>query len=419
MSLKDNPFTSKTFEKSWFNHFYKGATRHTFSFIHGLSFYKHPKLRLFINTGRNLTKGISYEITETNLTDFKNKVFLLYDVPDFFNVETTTRPSDLGLHRIRQYPGFLINLEPYKDLDDYMRSTFSKSSRYKFKKYHKRLESCFDISYKMFYGEVTKEEYDVVFAQFKHLLEKRFLDKQIRNNNLDAKEWGFYEDVAYPMLLDKKASLFVIYNADQPIGITLNYFSEHILFDAITVFDIDYAKFHVGSVAIMKQIEWCSAHQIKILDFSKGFFNYKERWGNKSYNFEYHIYYDKKSLFSTSTAFVLKIYFQLKQVLRNKNVNEKLHKLTFWLKNKDKINYEELDYVFNEIDGNISMDNLTSIGTDSDEYRFLEKMTYDFLYLNMEQLKDLKIYRLPDGENRYILEGKRKKMVLQINAQHI
>ena len=64
----------------------------------------------------------------------------------------------------------------------------------------------------MFYGAIEKVEYDHIFEHFKFLLTKRFDDKQITNNNLDPAEWEFYKEVVYPLILEKKASLYVIYN---------------------------------------------------------------------------------------------------------------------------------------------------------------------------------------------------------------
>lgn len=410
-----NPFTSNTFTEKWSTHFHINKPESSFSFIGGLLFFKHPRLPLYTNLGKNLTKGISYKIEDSQQHGLDKKVLLIYDIPDFFSIDTNYNNKQIGLYRIKQYPGFLIDLSSYNDLDDYMKSTFSKSSRYKLNKYKKRLEGCFDIRYKMFHGEITKVEYDGLFAKFKLLLEKRFLDKQTRNNNLDAAEWSFYEDVAYSMIIEKKASLFVIYNKEEPIGVTLNYFSEDILFDAITVFDIDYAKFNVGSATIMKQIEWCLAKKIKILDFSKGYFDYKERWGNKKYDFEYHIYYDKKSFLANSLAYSLKTFFLLKQLLRDKHVNEKLHKLTFMLKNKNVVSKQEAHYTFVEIEQEFQRDKLIKIRTDSDEFKFLKKMVFDFLYLNLEKFSDLKTYRLIEKGSHYLLEGKSKKMLLQID----
>lgn len=91
------------------------------------------------------------------------------------------------------------------------------------------------------------------------------------------------------MILEKKASLFIIYDGEKPIGIMLNFMSNNILFGTMSVFDIAYAKYNVGSVNIMKLIEWCLNNHIKFLDFSKGHFDDKVRWTNVAYYFEYYI----------------------------------------------------------------------------------------------------------------------------------
>src|SRR5690606_33258209 len=287
-----------------------------FNFIKNLHFYKPGALPLYINAGRNHTKGISYILNDSTHNDFRKKAFLVYDVPEFFNVNTSITNKRLKIHKIKQYKGFLIDLKAHKNFDEYMLSTFKKSSRYKLNKYKKRLELCFNIKYKMLYGKETpKEEYDFVFEKFKELLEKRFSEKKVNNNNLNPKEWNFYYDVVYPMILEKKASLFVIYDGDIPIGVTLNYFSEDTVFDAITVFDIDYAKFHLGSVTIMKLIEWTIDNKFRYFDFSKGYFDYKKRWANKEYDFEYHLYYDKSSILSSTLARSIASYFKFKQYL--------------------------------------------------------------------------------------------------------
>ncbi len=165
-------------------------------------------------------------------------------------------------------------------------------------------------------------------------MEKRFDDKGISNNNLRESEWNFYKEVAYPMIEQKKAALFVIYHEDIPISVTLNFLADEILFDAITVFDIDYYKFHLGSVNVRKLIEWCLDNKIKILDFSKGHFDYKLRWANKTYHFDYHLIYNPRSVPARLLALVFKWYFQTKNYLREKKINETYHKLTYRLARK-------------------------------------------------------------------------------------
>ncbi|ALM06778.1 hypothetical protein SB49_02375 [Sediminicola sp. YIK13] len=406
MRITSNPFTSKTFSNIWLRHFGKNSSPIVFKSIEGISFVKSWFPLVFVNTGQTHTKGVSYSIHQNEQVDLKNKVLLIYDVPTFFDLDFTTLNGSLQLRKIKQYPGFLIHLDKYTDLGHYMSSSFSKSSRYKLNKYKKRLEESFEISYKMFLGDISKEKYDSVFDHFKILLEKRFLDKGITNNNLDTKEWNFYHEVAYPLILEKKASLFVIYEGITPIGVTLCYFSETILFDAITVFDIDYEKFHLGSVTIMKLIEWSLEHNIKVFDFSKGYFDYKKRWANEEYHFEYHVYHDSNLLKAKIISWCIFAFFSLKQKLRDKNVNEKLHKLRFLLeKNKAEVPTKPT-YQFSEIQQELNQLELVDIDFKKPPYTFLTTLVFDFLYLTNEQLKHIKVQQVKNDYLQYIIKGK-------------
>lgn len=407
--MNNNPFLSRNFTSIWSKHFYQNRTGLTFKFIKGPSFFKPSILPLYISFGKNLTKGISYTTMEVESKDFAGKAFLIYDVPEFFKIDTSTHPKNLKLYKIKQYPGFLIDLEAFTNFNHYMSSTFSKSSRYKLNKYKKRLEGSFDINYKMLLGDISKEEYDHLFKYFKKLLQRRFLQKQITNNNLDPKEWDFYRDVAYPMIVEKKASLFVIYERQTPIGITLNYHSDKVVFDAITVFDIDYSKFHLGSVTIMKLIEWCLENNYKILDFSKGYFDYKTRWTNKTYDFEYHIWYDSKTMSASLLAYFIKSYLNFKQKLRENNVNTKLHKFSFFLKNTKTESTEESipNYRFSEPMDVYDFTKLKTVPIDEEGNERLKPMVFDFLYLNSERLQDTSLYKIQDNEDAaFVISGK-------------
>lgn len=347
--------------------------------------------------------------------DFKKKVFLIYDVPTFFELDLINNKKKLKQIKLKQYPGFLIDLVNYTDFNHYFSSTFSKSSRYKLTKYKKRLESCFDISYRMYHGPMDREEYDHIFGCFKNLLEKRFLDKGISNNNLDPKEWNFYYEVAYPMILKKKASLFVIYNGDVPIGITLNYFSENIVFDAITVFDIDYEKFHLGSVTVIKLIEWTLDQGFRYFDFSKGYFDYKKRWANKEYDFEYHLYYDSDSITSSMLSYLIVHYFNLKNYLRKKKLNEAFHKFTFLLQRSGKDrNLGNPVFTYEEIE-RPGISQLTPIDYGNKQNKHIKNMVFDFLYLNGEAQKDVRVYEMIDTPSSYYISGKKNSQKVIIS----
>ena len=403
--MKDNPFTSDIFTTTWLKHFNNSEEGISFDFLEKLLFVRHKIPNLYINCGKTHTKGISYVLNKWNTSDIRKKTILIYDVPTYFNLITHIENKNLRCDKIKQYPGYLIELQSFEDLNHYLQTNFSKSSRYKLKKYKKRLENCFDIQYKMYCGNISKDTYDQIFVHFKALLEKRFSEKQISNNNLDPAEWNFYHDVAYPMILGKKASLFVIYDGDKPIGVTLGYLSQDIFFDAITVFDVDYSKFHLGSINIMKLLEWCLEHKFKVFDFSKGHFDYKKRWANKSYDFEYHIYHDSNSILSKAVAIFLNNYFRIKQFLRDKKVNEKLHRLTFWLQNKSHNNTKEWKYSFSELNKEYRKEDLIAVDCDLPEQHFLKSMVFDFLYLNQVKRAHLRVYQVTNEHHTYLFKG--------------
>jgi hypothetical protein len=419
--MENNPFTSNRFNNVWSKHFNLDKKEYHFDVLGEVRFFKPNILPVFINIGRNLTKGISYFIDKnTPASILKNKVLLIYDVPQYFNINTEIHQKYTRIKKIKQYPGFLINLDTYDNYADYANKTFSKSSIQKLNRYNKRLETCFNISYKMLIGNVSKEEYDTVFNYFKALLIKRFEDKQITNNNLNPEEWAFYQEVAYPLLLENKAALHVIYNEDTPISVRLLYFSETAIFDAITVFDIDYTKFHIGKVSIKKMLEWSFDTKYKYFDFSKGYYDYKESWSDLKYNFEYHIVYNKASWCSTLIANAIACYFKSKQKLRELDWNSKLHKLTFFIKSKKNIKQQMELVPTNEAEVNYKDEDLKEIDINNNTYAFLRKQVYEFQFLNSEHFNDLKVYTINNKEYNmlFLIKGKNSKIIVSKTIIH-
>ena len=414
MQIKQNPFTSLIFSSKWLHHFNHNKPVFTFNFINGLSFFKPSILPVFINTGRNLTKGISYSLQVPKTINFNKSVLLIYDVPHYFDLDIENAPEKVAFHKIKQYPGYLVELDKYADLADYLQKTFSKKTNDKLRRYQRRLELCFDIKYKMFYGEMSKEDYDFIFDCFKKLLEKRFTAKQTTNNNLNPEEWTFYRDVALPMILEKKASLFVVYEDSNPIAITLNYFSENMLFHAITTFDIDYSKFHLGKIAMVNLFSWCFENQIKCFDFSKGHFDYKTHWMTKKYDFEYHLYYDKTSIKSKFIGFIIKSLFELKQNLREKELNKKLHELTYRFKTHDDNNKISLKFTISDITQEYKDLELLEIDLFQKELLPLKSIVNEYLFLNSESLYKLKIMKVLNTQSTYLFKGEKisKKIVI-------
>ncbi|MBC8767856.1 GNAT family N-acetyltransferase [Arenibacter sp. BSSL-BM3] len=405
--MNSSPFSSKTYTNTWLKHFHLKGHEISFSFLNGTSFYKYPLFPIYINVGRNLTKGITYTLETEEITGvIKNKVLLIYDVPDYFTINHGLPNRKFTIARITQYPGFLIDLKLFTDLNNFMVETFSKSSRYKLNKFKKKLESCFNIKYKMFYGQISEREYNTIFDQFENLLRKRFLQKETTNNNLDPKEWTFYKEVTYPMILENNAALFVTYNGDQIIAVTLNYIHNNTLIDAITVFDIDYSKFSLGSVNILKLIEWCLENKFDKLDFSKGYFDYKKRWCNLEYKFDYHLIYNKKALLPKAIAFTIKKYFIAKQFLRDKKLNERFHEFYFLVKNRSIKKNIPLGFNLQELSKPYTEFQLKEISILESRNDYLKKALFEYLYINNESISNIRVYKILNSEKTYIFQGR-------------
>ena len=407
--MTNNPFSSQVFLRVWSTSF--GKKREEIKGLKGVDFYQKTP-GFYTNIGRNHTKGLWYSMESD--VQLHGKTCLIYDVPTYFKCPSTASTSIVKLLKIPQYPGFLIELHKFSDFNDYLTHKFKKSSRYKLNKYQKRLQQCFAIEANMHTGQIPRDQYDALFAKFRELLEKRFQDKGERNNNLDPSEWNFYKTVTYPMLQQNRAGLFVVYNQKEPISITLTYFGDDIIFDAITVFDTDYSKFHLGSITIMMLIAWGIDNRFKTLDFSKGYFDYKVRWATQHYDFEYHVLYDPKSLISRLQAFGIASFFHLKQYLREKNLNLYWNKLRFLLQKKEGRASTEMKRKGRQIvfeDSEIQ-DYSDLVKIDGYHPQVI-KLFFEFLYLNNENAHEVTVFQI--SKEHYLFRGENSEKIGYLN----
>ncbi|GGK28926.1 hypothetical protein GCM10007962_23930 [Yeosuana aromativorans] len=402
--MKDNPFISNTFASIWLKYFNNGRPAIDFKFITNISFVKTKLLPLYVNVGKNLTNGLNYVINKDE-TDYKNKVFFVYDIPEYLNLKIELT-NGLKLKTVRQYIGYLVDLSKYKNADDYLKTHLSSNSRWKINKSKKRLETCFNITYGVLYGKETKkEDFDYAFDYFNKLLQKRFVEKQINNHYLSPKKWSYLQELIYNLILENKAALFVIYNDTIPISVYLNYVSSNVLYSALPVFDPDYSKFNLGYIDNLKHIEWCYKNNIDIFDFSKGDYDYKKRLGNKEYYFDYHILYDSKSIRANLLCQFIYFYFSGKQALRDLNIHILYHKVIFFLKRNQNKNVE-LEYKRIDIKNLPNDTQLTKLDFNSLSNSVMKKSIIEFLYKSSESVNDISIFKSKEDERVYFLRGK-------------
>lgn len=244
MIISNNPFTSSLYIKKWLSNFYNGKDSYKFNFIEGLEFTKNKYLPLYYNVGKYKSCGISYNLsTSKKAHDFKNKVFLIYDVPDYFLINTSRKIKELGIEKIPQYEGYLIELDKYENINCYLESQFNSKQRYPIVSKLKKLEKSFNISYELYFGENDPKILTSLFNKLHDLIEIKFKNKKNNNSHTKPDIWKWYNDLIPKMIDEKKASFFVVKNNDEPIALALNYHSDDIFFYAVPATDSNFSKF--------------------------------------------------------------------------------------------------------------------------------------------------------------------------------
>ncbi len=248
----------------------------------------------------------------------KNSVYRVTNVPDYLNLELDFGKTPLKCTRISQYQGFLVNLKGINDSKTYLEQQLSKRNIKNLYAKQRKLEGSHKISYTFHYGDISRTHYDFLFTEFYNMLEQRFLEKRMYNNNLLS--WKYYFELVHPMILEKKASLFVIYDGEKPITITLNFHLHNIVSSYIQTYDINYSHYNMGDISMLKHIEWCKKNDFIIFDLGMGHTDYKIKWCNHIYRYSHHLFYNPKSLISRAKATLLIFKYRLRQYLRDKEI---------------------------------------------------------------------------------------------------
>ncbi|MFT5749508.1 MAG: hypothetical protein ACI93S_000769 [Ancylomarina sp.] len=347
-------------------------------------------------------------VSEVSLS---NEIHLVYDVPSYLDVNKRYLDSSVGFKSVIQHSGYCIDLNGYDNIEKYIEDSFSRSSRQLLRSGKKRLELCFDISYKMYYGDIEHKHFEELFDKFYAMLKLRAHEKGIDNGNL--KRWDIYSSSVYEMILQREASLFVIYDGGNAINISLNMHLKDIVFLFLTAYDIDYSKFRIGHTNWTVQLEWFIKNKIRVVDFSKGNVAYKKRWANKKYTFSYHFFYEKSTIAVRMKVFWLIKKLQFKQLLRNQGLNLIYYSVLRKLKNngefKKKSNYKLIDQT--QLPDKIS---LLLIAIDHEDPYMIKRIIFNYLYLSSLNIKDIVIYKETTSENTFYISSKKEVVKLLV-----
>lgn len=231
-----------------------------------------------------------------------HSVFSIYDIPNYLKLNFIEAENNIKILKAPLYNGFLINLQNYKNLDAYLSKKLGRGRKSQLKRYKKRLDFCINPTYKIFFGDISKSEYSFLFDTLKLLTVKRFNQK--KEINFELPYLDKYYEVMFKLILNKQASIFVIYHDTKPICITLNFIQKHTVFHWNSCFDIDYSMFNLGHVNMLNHLEWSFNNNIKVFDMGRGDFHHKRKYVDTKY-----LYEDFFLLTSNNSISKLKFYY--------------------------------------------------------------------------------------------------------------
>ena len=220
---------------------------------------------------------------------------------------------------IRDREGYAISLDGVNDLESYLKTHIKPRMRTSVRNNPKKLEALGHVSRHLYYGNLEKDHYHFLMDTMQGMLAQRFEEKGASNERLP--EWERLVKLFYPLILEKKASLYVISMNDKPMAISFNYHLGPVFFLAIPAFDTQYARFAPGHMLIADQITWCVEHGYKMIDMSMGDLRYKHDWCNREYYFSQFLIYKNGSARAGAHALAITIGLTLRQQAKRMGLN--------------------------------------------------------------------------------------------------
>lgn len=346
----------------------------------------------------------------------KNSVVLVKDIPDYLSIDYSDSPHSIKLKKLNTQKGYLVDLSLFKNANEYFTKKFGPKSRSNLRRYENRLKHCFDISYVVYYGNITKDEYKRLFGELRNLLIRRF--EQKKEKNYELQYLNDFENTVYDMVLDQNANMYVIYHKNKPISIRINMFKGNLAYYIISGYDIDYSKFHLGNIDMLKNIEWLFDRDFTSYDLLKGYYSYKKKWMTHSYNNQKHFIYHSSSL---SSNFICHTIFTKELCLKTLLDVLKFFKIHIWYRKiKKRIANNKSANFYTKSKISPYKESATEFGKkiipidieNDNNYFFLRKAVYDFLFESKESYGDIQIYSDLERLNTFHIIGKNNARVL-------
>ena len=146
---------------------------------------------------------------------------------------------------------------------------------------------------------------------------------------------------------------------------------------------------------------------------------YKRKWSNYIYNFEHHVVFLNNSFKLKYFGKVEFIKVKIKEYLKSKKMDVLIRSIKERLSGVNKINpsNKDLEYeITNVAFHDINNDDWITADWHNEEYAFLRKHIYNFLYINIQNINDIDVLKDCQGANSYLIKGGGKLQKVIFNA---
>ncbi|MFI1743911.1 GNAT family N-acetyltransferase [Thalassobellus sediminis] len=368
-------------------------------------------------------KQLNYTPNNKILSDFEgkiddntilNKVISNMLFPSYLKPEFSNEPNTkIAIIPQKKITGYSILLKDSKNIEDFLLKEYNSRYRKEIRRHLGKFEACFNANYKMFFGKISKEDYDFLMGSLHNMLIRRFNQRNDKNKILE--NWDYYLKTTFSLINSKKASIYVIYDGTKPVQISFNFHIDKILFISITSYNIDYQKFSMGNNAIYKLLEWSIENGYNHVDMEYGYLHYKQKWSNFIYSYDQHVIFSKSSPMMIALAFVEIHRIKFKNLLKSLNIDDLIKKIKEKIKSKS-IPEKQVTFEKEIIENlNTTQLNLIHKHENDEDYFKIKPAVFDFLYYHREHIDSIKIFKDKTNNSEYYLIGKTKTEKIKLH----
>ncbi|MEE9361061.1 MAG: hypothetical protein V3U92_00520 [Cellulophaga sp.] len=116
----------------------------------------------------------TFNKNENQLQTDTNSIYIIHDIPPYVDLTLNTKETSFTSYKIKKDNGYLADITSYSNLEEYLKKQFSSKSRSKLRRIKNRLEICFNISYKVYHGDISSREFNFLFSSLHAMIKRRF-----------------------------------------------------------------------------------------------------------------------------------------------------------------------------------------------------------------------------------------------------